>query len=229
MTIRENIPTAIGIIMDGNRRYAKEHNMPKLEGHRRGYDKLKEVVEWCKESGVKYLTVYAFSTENWNRSADEVDYLMNLIRTLIDKETKQAMKEHTRLLFPGDRSRFATDIQEGLTRSEEATKGFTDFTLSVALSYGGRAEIIDAIRRIPDGVQKTITEKDFARLLWTGDVPDPDLIIRTSGEMRLSGFLPWQSVYSEFYFTPTLWPAFTKEEFTKALRNYAARDRRKGK
>lgn len=224
-----NIPQSIGIIMDGNRRWAKAKGLPTFEGHRVGYEKLREVVRWCKEHGVRYLTVYAFSTENWNRSVEEVGYLMNLFRTVIGKMVKEAQDEDARLVFLGERDRLDEDIRIAIEDAEKVTRSGSSFTLGIALSYGGRAEILDAIHRIPSEKLKTINEEELSALLWTKEIPDPDLLIRTSGEERLSNFLPWQSVYSELFFTKTLWPDFTREEFDRILAEYAERDRRRGK
>lgn len=223
------IPHSIGIIMDGNRRWAKVAGLPTLEGHRKGYDTMRAVVDWCKESGVKEAIVYAFSTENWNRTKEEVGYLMNLFRMMISKVTEDAVRDDTRLIFLGERSRFDADIVRAIEDAEAQTHACSSFTFGIALSYGGRAEIVDAIHRIPPAKLATITEEEFSALLWTKELFDPDLIIRTSGEERLSGFLPWQSVYSELFFTETLWPAFTREEFDRILSAYAARNRRRGK
>jgi undecaprenyl diphosphate synthase len=223
------IPQSIGFIMDGNRRWAKAAGLPTLEGHRRGYDKMREVVDWCKELGVKEVIVYAFSTENWNRTQEEVGYLMNLFRMMIGKVTEDAVRDNARLIFLGERSRFDTDIVRAIEDAEAKTRACTAFTFGIALSYGGRAEIIDAIHRIPSDKLTTISEEEFSALLWTKELSDPDLIILSSGEERLSGFLPWQSIYSELFFTETHWPAFAREEFEHILAVYAARDRRRGK
>ncbi len=227
--MEQNIPQSIGIIMDGNRRWAKSKGLPTLEGHRMGYNKLKEVRTWAKESGIKEMIVYAFSTENWNRTEEEIAYLMNIFREAIQVMTKEAIVEDTRLIFLGERSRLAPDIISLIASSEEGTRLCSSFVFGFALSYGGRTEIIDAIHRISPERLAGISEEDFGKLLWTKDMRDPDLIVRTSGEERLSNFLPWQSVYSELYFTETLWPDFSREEFLRILAEYAARDRRKGK
>lgn len=215
--------------MDGNRRYAKAKGIPTLLGHRAGYLKLRELRTWAKDAGVKEIIVYAFSTENWNRTKEEVAYLMDLFREVIGTMVEDAMKEDTRIIFIGERQRLSEDIVRAILSAEEKTKANTSFQCAVALSYGGRAEIIDAIRRIPEAKRATITETEFSQYLWTKDVRDPDLIIRTSGEERISNFLPWQSVYSELIFTKTLWPDFTKEEFLSILDTYGERDRRRGK
>ena len=223
------VPQSIAIIMDGNRRYAKAKGLPTLEGHRMGYHKLRDVLSWTKEAGINEIIVYAFSTENWNRTTEEVGYLMNLFREMIATMTKEAKEKQTRLIFLGERTRFAEDIMQAIERAEQETRMYVSLTFGIALSYGGRTEIIDAIHRIPKEKLETISEDEFAQLLWTKEMCDPDLIIRTSGEERLSNFLPWQSVYSELVFTKTLWPDFSKEEFLSILKNYSERERRLGK
>jgi undecaprenyl diphosphate synthase len=227
--IQHEIPYSIGIIMDGNRRYAKERNLPTLEGHRKGYDKLIEVLDWCRDAGVKELTVFAFSTENWNRTKEEVSYLMDLFRAMIGKAKEDALLHDTRLIFIGQRDRFEPKIREAMESAERETAHCSSFLFAIALSYGGRAEIVDAIHRILPERLPDITEEEFGALLWSHDLRDPDLIIRTSGEQRLSGFLTWGSVYSELAFTETYWPAFTKTEFDAILVDYAERGRRFGK
>ncbi|OGZ04908.1 MAG: di-trans,poly-cis-decaprenylcistransferase [Candidatus Lloydbacteria bacterium RIFCSPHIGHO2_02_FULL_54_17] len=226
---KNSAPRCIGVIMDGNRRWAKAKGLPTLEGHRAGYEKLREVSRWCKEAGVKSLIVYAFSTENWNRAKEEVGYLMNLFREVVGKMTEDALEGDTRLVFLGERGRFDADILGAIKDAERRTRDCGSFTFGIALSYGGRAEILDAIRRVPKEKLATLSEEEFSKLLWTKDIPDPDLIVRTSGEERLSGFLPWQGVYSELFFTDTLWPAFTREEFDRILGEYGKRERRLGK
>ncbi len=223
------VPQSIGIIMDGNRRWAKAKGLPTLEGHRAGYDKLRDVVSWCRDRGVGALTVYAFSTENWNRSEEEVGYLMNLLRSVVADMAKEAKANDTRLVFIGDRTRFAQDIVTLLNDAEALTSECKKFIFGVCLSYGGRAEILDAVRRVPEEKRATMNEEEFSKLLWTKEIPDPDLIIRTSGEERLSNFLPWQSIYSELFFTETLWPDFSEEEFEMIFTNFTLRERRRGK
>lgn len=222
-------PLSIGIIMDGNRRWAKARGLTTLEGHKQGYARLKDVIGWSRDAGVGTLTVYAFSTENWDRAEEEVGYLMDLFRTVIAEVTKEAKEKNIRIIFLGQRERFAPDMQTAMNESEESTKSCTALILAVALSYGGRQEILDAVHRIPADQVAHISEEEFSNMLWTKDVIDPDLIIRTSGEERLSNFLPWQSVYSEFFFTKTLWPDFSKEEFFSIIEGYNERERRLGK
>lgn len=225
---KKNVPKCIGIIMDGNRRWAKANGLPVFEGHRAGYNKLREMVDWCKEAGVKNLVVYAFSTENWNRTKEEVKYLMDLFREVVERMIAEALRNDTRLIFLGERNQFEKDIFRAIEDGEERTRQCKSFFLGIALSYGGRGEILDAIHRIPKEKASTLSEQEFSQLLFTKDIPDPDIIIRTSGEHRLSGFLPWQGVYSELFFIDTLWPAFTREEFNRILGAYATRERRYG-
>lgn len=224
------VPTSIGIIMDGNRRWAKERNLPTLDGHRAGYEKLKEVVRWAKEAGVQYVTVYAFSTENWLRDKKEVSYLMDLFSWVLEHETNEIHKENIRVRYIGDLSRLSPQLQKLVADAEKKTAQNTGITLVSAVSYGGRKEILDAVNAlIRKNTKAEITEADFSKALYTSDIPDPDLIIRTSGEMRTSGFLPWQAVYSELFFIKTFWPAVSKEEFLDILKQFGARQRRLGR
>ncbi len=222
------VPRCLGIIMDGNRRWAKSHGLPSFEGHRRGYAKLKKLTGWAKEAGVPYLIVYAFSTENWNRTKEEVEYLMGLFCVMMGDLLETAKAEKTRVIFIGQRERFAEDLVEGMRNVEEKTQKYTRLTLGVALSYGGRSEILSAVRSLAGTDLSLLNEEEFSKKLWTKDFPDPDMIIRTSGERRTSGFLTWQSVYSELFFTDTYWPAFSKKEFLSLLAEYALRKRRHG-
>jgi len=227
-----NILHCVGIIMDGNRRWARKRGLPTFEGHRRGYTKLKEIVLLCKKIDIRNIVVYAFSTENWNRSEEEVEYLMNLFRVVLFKEKEWFKKEKIRVKFVGQREKLASDIGKGVEVLEKETeKGL--HTLYIAVSYGGRAEILSAIKKVirekkPAEIE-SMEEQDFSRFLWTGDMPDPDFIIRTSGEKRLSNFLPWQSTYSELFFPRVCWPSFTKEDFLEIVEKYKERKRRKGK
>lgn len=224
------MPACVGIIMDGNRRWAKEQGLPAVMGHKHGAEKLKEVLGWCQDKGIKNLIVYAFSTENWNRSQEEVGYLMDTIRHFFGKQSadlEEIKQCGGRLRFVGERERFTPDIQELLAHAEEVTAA-GEYTLWVALSYGGRAELLHAAEALQKSGEP-VTEESFAKHLWTAGMPDPDLIIRTSGEQRLSGFLPWQAVYSELFFTKTYWPAFSEAEFDTILAEFALRERRHGK
>lgn len=219
------MPEAVGIIMDGNRRWAKANGLSSIEGHRRGYDKLKEVARWAKEAGIKELTVYVFSTENWNRSEEEVAYLLKLFEHALAKGLEDLEREGARLRFIGERERFTPILQEKMEAAEQRTRTNGGITLVIALSYGGRAEVLDAVRKL----RGDVSEESLKRVMWSGDLRDPDLIIRTGGEMRLSNFLTWGSAYSELMFTNTLWPDLTKEEFRSMLTAYETRERRMGK
>lgn len=214
--------------MDGNGRWAKARRKPRLAGHRAGADTLDRVMHYCRDVGIKYLTVYAFSTENWKRSKAEVSGLMKLLSTYIKTKEKELVADGVRFRVVGRRADLSPKLQQEIAGLEERTKG-GDFTLAVALSYGGRAEIIDAAnewrRTNPD---KPLTEASFREFLYAPDIPDPDLIIRTSGELRTSNFLLWESAYSEYYFTDVLWPDFDRAEFDKALASFAGRERRMG-
>lgn len=232
--LKTKIPKTIGIIMDGNRRWAKSKNLPTYEGHNAGYRKLKDFAKWAREAGVKNVIAFAFSTENWERKKHEVDFLLALFRKMVIEEAEELKKEKARIIFLGDLDKFPKDIANAARKLEEETKKYAkNQTIGLAVSYGGRAEIISSIKKLIKEkglkVVDKIDEKIFSSFLFTKDIPDPDLIIRTSGEMRLSGFLPWQGVYSELFFTKTNWPALTKKEFNKMLIEYASRERRRGK
>jgi undecaprenyl diphosphate synthase len=231
---KTEIPKTIGVIMDGNRRWAKSKNLPVYEGHTAGYEKLKDFARWAKEAGVKNVIAFAFSTENWERKKHEVDFLLMLFRKMVIEEAEELKKEKARIIFLGDLDKFPKDIAVAARKLEEDTKKYAkNQTIGLAVSYGGRAEIISAVKKLvkEKGVKAIdkLNEKMFSTCLFTKDIPDPDLIIRTSGEMRLSGFLTWQSVYSELFFTKTNWPALTKKEFYKILKEYVSRERRLGK
>lgn len=223
------MPACIGVIMDGNRRWAKENNLPTLEGHRRGYGKFKELAEWAKEAKIGTLIIYALSTENWNRSKEEISYLLDLFRTVLKEELEKLNEDSVRIIFAGDLSRFPKDLEEMMRKAEDETKNNTTHTLVIAASYGGRAEIVRATNTLLKTGRVSVTEEEFSKYLWTADAPDPDLIIRTGGEKRLSNFLPYQSVYSELYFSQTYWPDFSKQEFFEILEDYQKRSRRMGK
>ncbi len=220
--------SCVGIIMDGNRRWAKAKGLSKLEGHRVGLlETLRNAVRFVRARNIKHLVVYMFSTENWNREPAEVSYLMDLFRESVQKEMKELGTEGVRIRFAGQRERFSASLQQAMNDTEEETLQNDAITLWCCLSYGGRAEIVAASRAAAEGGE--ITEDSLARHLWTADMPDPDIIIRTGGEKRLSGFLTWQSVYSELFFSDTLWPDFEKEEFDAILEEFAQRERRRGK
>ena len=224
-------PNCVGIIMDGNRRWAKNKDLPLVEGHRAGAEKLKDVSRWVKEAGIEHLIVFTFSTENWNRSQEEVTYLMDLIGKYFEEELEEFNKENGIIHIVGEKNRFSEKIQKIFENAENKTKSNTGTHIYFALNYGGRQEILLAVKKIiEENVEKkNINEESFRKYLQTADMPDPDIIIRTSGEMRLSGFLPWQGVYSELFFTNTLWPDFSKQEFQKILEEYGERERRMGK
>jgi undecaprenyl diphosphate synthase len=219
----------LAVIMDGNGRWARARRLPRALGHRAGAKTLDRVLHWCREAGIRYLTVYAFSTENWSRPADEVSALMRLLSDYIGEKTDELVANRIRFRVVGRRSDLSASLRDEIAALEEKTKG-GDFTLVVALSYGGRDEIVRAVRafcanRAPG---EEPTEEALSRCMDAPDVPDPDLIVRTSGELRTSNFLLWQSAYSEYYFTPVLWPDFDRAEFDRALASFAGRERRRG-
>lgn len=224
-----NIPGHIAIIMDGNGRWAKNKGMPRSVGHTAGAKKFKEIAKYCNKIGVKYLTVYAFSTENWKRPQEEIDGIMNLLRDYL-KDSTNFKGENIRLKFIGDRTALPEDIRLLMENSERESQDATGMTACLALNYGGRDEITKAVRRIAeDGVKvQDITEELISSYLYTADFPDPDLIIRPSGEYRLSNFLTWQSAYSEFYFDNVLWPDFTTKDLDRAIDEFSRRNRRFG-
>ncbi|MEK9166350.1 MAG: polyprenyl diphosphate synthase [Patescibacteria group bacterium] len=207
----------IAIIPDGNRRWAKARNLPTVAGHKAGAEKLQEAREWAEARGIRYLTFYALSTENWSRSQEEIGYLMRIIEEKLAEWARTASKEPVRIRFIGERGHFSASVQGQLEKIERDTETFDKFNLAIALSYGGRAEIISAIKSLPLQHMHSLTEETFSQHLWTAGIPDPDLVLRTGGFQRLSNFLPWQSAYSELYFTPTLWPDLTQEEFNRAV------------
>lgn len=224
------IPAHVAIIMDGNVRWAQARHLSRLKGHRAGTENIRRVVEAFGRSGVRYLTLYAFSTENWQRPKSEVNELLQILASVIGRETKEMHRRGIRLRHLGRLDRLPARLQEEVAKSIELTRNNDRMTLSVAFDYGGRAEIVEAARRLllekadPDAVDEGV----FSRHLYTADLPDPDLIIRTAGEMRLSNFLLWQSAYSEYYFTPVYWPDFDAEEVRKALLAFSQRARNFG-
>ena len=222
-------PTTIGIIMDGNRRWAREQGKQILEGHRAGLDKIKDVLDWVTEVGISEITFYAFSTENWERAEEEVGEMMKLIEFAFSTWIDEVAKKSMRVRIVGDRTRFSQKVQDLFTKTEERTQGGTQGTLIFALSYGGRAEIVAAANKALKSGINEITEENLRANMWSAGLQDPDLIIRTGGEKRLSNFLTWQSIYSELFFIDTKWPAFSKEEFFAILEEYSNRERRHGK
>ena len=230
----KSIPQHIAIIMDGNGRWARQRGKERSEGHLAGMNSLRETVRNAAQAGVKYLTVYAFSTENWGRPQAEVDALMELICKGVEMETPELARVGIKVRTIGDRSRFSAKVQASLEKIESQTAAGENMTFVLALNYSSRSEITSAVRKVAERVARgemkaeQIDEQTITEALYTSFMPDPDLIIRTSGECRLSNFLMWQASYAEFYFTPTLWPDFDKAELEKALEAYAARDRRYG-
>jgi undecaprenyl diphosphate synthase len=224
------IPTHVAIIMDGNGRWAISRGLPRLAGHRAGTENLRRIITACVELGVKYLTIYAFSTENWGRPREEVDGLMHILEDVIDRELAELHKEGVQLRHIGRLERLDPKIQEKVLEAIDLTKDNDRLVLSVAFNYGGRDEIVCAIQKmIRDGLAPEQINADLVgRYLFTAGVPDPDLIIRTSGELRVSNFLIWQGAYSEWYVTSTYWPDFDKQAFQKALDTFAHRERRFG-
>ena len=227
------VPNHIAIILDGNGRWAKKRGMPRSFGHVKGCENLEDICEVAKELGVKYLTVYAFSTENWKRSKEEVDGLMKLFRNYLKKCIKISQKNNMRVKVIGDITAFDSDIQESIKKLEDFSKDFTDLHFQIALTYGSREEITRAVNRMLEDqkagkLETPVSEDTISDYLDTAGIPDPDLMIRTSGELRLSNYLLWQLAYSEFYFTDVPWPDFKKEELVKAIEKYNERDRRYG-
>ncbi len=233
--IDENLPLHVAIIMDGNGRWAKKRFMNRIKGHEKGTEIVRNIVTLSSEIGIKVLTLYAFSTENWDRPRSEVTALMRLLKRFISSERDLLKKKGIRLRVLGQKYRLPDDVNRELDITLDETKHNQDMVLNLALSYGGREEIVQAVKKIALGVQEkkilpeAITESLISQHLYTSGLPDPDLIIRTSGEMRLSNFLLWQAGYAEIFFTDTLWPDFTEKEFIEILKNYQNRDRRFGK
>ncbi len=225
----------IAVIMDGNRRWAKEKNLPSAFGHKKGVDALKKTMRACDDFGVKYLTVYAFSTENWNRKQEEVDFLMDLLGQTIKNELKEMHENGVVINFIGDLTKLSKKLQEILANAVEVTKNNTGVHLQIAFNYGSRDEIVHAVKEIAQKVQsgeeklESITEYTIAKHLYTRDIPDPDLLIRTGGEMRVSNYLLWQIAYAEFVVTKMLWPDFDKDALADAIEEFHSRQRRYGK
>ncbi len=231
----ERLPKHVAVIMDGNGRWAKNQGLPRIMGHKKGVDALKDLLRCCKDWGIKALTAYAFSTENWSRPLEEVDFLMTLFQRVLRQELRGMMQENVQIHFVGKLDALPHSLQAEIERSMSETQHNQDIQFTVATNYGGRQEIIEATKAIALLVQQgkiepqDIDEALFSSHLYTAGICDPDLVIRTSGEMRISNFLLWQMAYSEIYVTDTLWPDFDRTEFHRALSNYQQRDRRFGK
>lgn len=228
------LPKHIAIIMDGNRRWAKERSLEAKLGHKQGADTLENIVKYANKIGIKYITVYAFSTENWKRTADEVGALMILLQNYLDTFFKKADTENIKINVLGDITALSDGLQKSINRAIESTSNNTGIVFNIAFNYGGRDEIVRAVKQISEKVKcgkleiENINEKIISENLYTANQPDPDLLIRTSGEIRLSNFLPWQLVYSEFYFIDKYWPDFTEKDLDKAIEEFQKRNRKFG-
>lgn len=226
-----NLPQHIAIIMDGNGRWAQKHTIGRIRGHKKGAQAVRSTVRACREIGIKYLTLFAFSMENWNRPGEEVRALMSLLEEYLDKETEKLHRQGIKLTTIGELELLETRVKEKIRKAKELTKHNAKMTLNIALSYGSRDEIINAVKKIiQDSKEKKIdiNKETFSGYLYTHNMPDPDLLIRTGGEYRISNFLLWQIAYTELYFTKALWPDFTKEQLQKAIASYQRRERRFG-
>ncbi len=229
-----NIPAHVAIILDGNGRWAKEKGMPRNYGHMQGAKAVEDILVDARDMGIKYLTVYAFSTENWTRPEAEVSALMTILRNYLKTSIKKSMKNNVRCRVIGERSKLSPDIQDAIHELEDATKDNTGLTFTIAINYGSRDEITRAVRKIAGKVAdgelapEDITEKMIGENLDTNFLPDPDLLIRTCNEQRISNFLLWQCAYAEFYYTPVAWPDFNKAELEKAVESYSGRNRKFG-
>jgi len=229
--MEQKIPNHIVLFPDGNRRWAKEKGLPSLEGHLAGEEKFHEFLFWCKNRGIKVVTVFGFSTENWNRSREEVDYLMKLLDEYLNKGFDNFQKENVRLRVIGQKNRVPIFLQNTIDKIEKETKGNSEVFLNLAISYGGRWDILNAVKNIiKEGIDPDkIDEKVFEEHLSTAGLPAPDLVIRAGGEKRMSNFVLWQAAYSELYFCPKFWPDFSEQDFNEALEEFDRRSRRFGK
>lgn len=231
---QENLPKHIAIIMDGNRRWAREKGMPVSFGHKEGAKTLEKIVRYANKIGIKYITVYAFSTENWKRTTEEVSTLMKLFQSYLDDYSKRADSENIRVKIIGSRDGLSEKMKDSIEKCMERTQNNTGITFNIALNYGGRDELIRAVKSIAEQVKENqinideITEETISNNLYTKEQPDPDLLIRTSGELRLSNFLPWQLVYSEFLFLDKYWPDFSEKDLDEAIEVYQKRNRKFG-
>jgi undecaprenyl diphosphate synthase len=229
-----NLPVHVAIIMDGNGRWARRRGLPRVAGHRAGMSRVRQVIRDCDEIGIRYLTLYAFSTENWKRPKDEVEYLMRLPCEFFQKEIDELVERGVQVRFIGDTGKLPLHTQEIVQKTLERTRDNTGMVVNFALNYGGRSDVLDAVRAYAREVAagtatwEDLREETFQPYLSTGDMPDPDLVIRTSGELRLSNFLIWQAAYAELWFTDVLWPDFTRADLEEAIRDYQGRKRRFG-
>lgn len=223
----QDTPRCVGIILDGNRRWAKEHGLPFFEGHRQGLNNVEPIALTARDLGVKHLALYAFSTENWNRPKEEIGWLMEIFETMAIEKAARLKKEGAKVRFVGQLWRFSENLQKLMREAEEKSPEDPRITLWICLSYGGRANIAQAAAALAKKGEE-ITEESISRNLWTAGMPDPDIIIRTGGEERISNFLLWQAAYSELFFPKTFWPDFTKEEFERIVNEYKKRERRNG-
>lgn len=231
---KENLPQHIAIILDGNRRWAKTRGLTTFQGHTAGFDNLETIAKFCNKIGIKYLTVYAFSTENWKRSKDEVAWLMKIFKTNVDRYLERKDTENIKIRIIGEKENVPEDLKPRIEKIMEKTKNNTGLTLNIAFNYGGRAEITHACKAIAEKVKngelnlEDITEKTISDNIYTAGQPDPDLLIRTSQELRTSNFLPWQLTYTEFYFPEKFWPEFNEDDLIEAIKVYQGRNRRFG-
>ena len=229
-----NLPTHIAIILDGNRRWAKQRGLTTLQGHTEGFDNLEQMAKFCNKIGIKYLTVYAFSTENWKRSKDEVAWLMRIFKNNVDRYLAKKDTENIRIRIIGEKDNVPEELRPRIENITEKTKNNTGLTLNIAFNYGGRAELVHACKVISEKVKNgemdidDITEDTISNNIYTADQPDPDLLIRTSHELRTSNFLPWQLTYTEFYFPEKNWPEFKEDDLIEAIKEYQKRNRRFG-
>ena len=227
----QNIPRHIAIIMDGNGRWAKERGLPRIAGHKEGVESVRVILKACAEFGVKYLTIYTFSTENWRRPQEEVGFLMNLFSLTIDREIKELMENKVKLNFLGRLSELSPELQKKTKAAMKKSENNTRTVLNIMMNYGGRAELIDAFKQMSAEQLSAdvIDEKTVSKYLYTKDIPDPDLLIRTASEIKISNFLLWQIAYSEIYVTPVLWPDFRRDQLSLAIEDYQKRTRKFGK
>lgn len=226
--VEKNDLKHIAIIMDGNRRWAKERGLPSALGHKKGVDALKATMRACDDFGIKYLTVYAFSTENWNRKPEEVNFLMDLLGQTLKNELKEMHENNVVISFIGDTTKLSANLQKILANAVETTKNNTGVNLQIAFNYGSRAEIVKAVQDIVDSGVNVVTEDVISKHLYTSNIPDPDLLIRTGGEMRVSNYLLWQIAYSEFIVIPEFWPEFDKQKLAECVDEFNRRNRRYG-